>query len=68
MESQSKTPLFSELSAEESAQINGAHYYYHRPRYRATRYYRPCSRSSSRGRYGGGYVVQNVSFTVRREH
>lgn len=68
MEVQSKTPLFSELSAEESAQINGAHYYYHRPRYHAIRYARPCYRSSSRSNFGGGYVIQNVSFSVRREH
>jgi hypothetical protein len=68
MEAQSQAPLFSELSAEESAQINGSHYYYHRPRYHATRYNRPCYRSSNRFNSGGGYVIQNVSFSVRREH
>ncbi|HIK30124.1 MAG TPA: hypothetical protein IGS17_15225 [Oscillatoriales cyanobacterium M59_W2019_021] len=46
METNTQTQLFVELSADESATVNGAHRYYYAPRY-----YSPCRY----GGYGGGY-------------
>lgn len=51
METNAQTQLFVELTADESATVNGAHrnYYY------APRSYAPCSYGRGYGGYGGGY-------------
>lgn len=49
METNTQTQLFVELTADESATVNGAHRYYYAPRY-----YSPCGYGGYGG-YGGGY-------------
>lgn len=48
METNAQTQLFVELTADESATVNGAHRYYYAPRY-----YSPCRYGY--GGYSGGY-------------
>lgn len=50
METNAQTQLFVELTADESATVNGAHRYYYAPRY-----YSPCGYGGGYGGYGGGY-------------
>ncbi|MGB5896921.1 MAG: hypothetical protein WBD58_12510 [Geitlerinemataceae cyanobacterium] len=50
METNAQNQLFVELTADESATVNGAHRYYYAPRS-----YSPCGYGGGYGGYRGGY-------------